>query len=623
MIVDIKGVGQAQFPDDMAIADIRSFLRNKYYDRAAQGQSDILSPQPQTASPYEPTLTERLGGGIAEGLKGAGLISDNYGAQQIGKNVTALGEFLPGIGDASAGDEFGRAVAEGDNLGMGLAALGAIPVVGDATKNLYKTHNITEEGLLKAKEFGGIPVPSLAVAGKDEGFEGFGDISLIGDKGSFIKDPTFASDVYSPRFPQSKDKIDAKAAMTEAERLSGIVPSEIDSGFSSQFDPDRLSDDISRLESSYGNKAGFLRGLGEDIDPAKYTSQPEKPELKMDGYGFALRGKRLTPREALTNDKHIKATENWLKQFDEQGIDISFWRNEDGTPNEDALKTTYKSMRQDRQALEEFDSGPKFNRFKAREDIDKKVKQNQKKFDSYISDQKNRISKGKVFTKWNPNNGTTKEFDFNLDNAVKLMKGNIRGGEGFSYGVGNIRAQVAPKLTSIKQIQGRRGQIVGEDQMTMVKEGFNSRLDNLYDSLKGKWAWDSEPSYSDFADGITNAAKGDIGDFKNLSQTDKKELQGFFDELANAPTNYFEIKPQRAVNINEFYGAAVPEGTSKNVIDDLKSQGLKVETYKPEKRKEAINKLNIKSGGNIFFSGAGAALLYGGASQQSNKEESY
>lgn len=138
MIVDIKGVGQAQFPDDMAIADIRSFLRNKYYDRAAQGQSDILSPQPQTISPYEPTLTERLGGGIAEGLKGTGLISDNYGAQQIGKNVTALGEFLPGIGDAAAGDEFGRAVAEGDNLGMGLAALGAIPVVGDAAKQASK-----------------------------------------------------------------------------------------------------------------------------------------------------------------------------------------------------------------------------------------------------------------------------------------------------------------------------------------------------------------------------------------------------------------------------------------------------------------------------------------------------
>lgn len=135
-IVDIKGVGKAQFPDDMPIADIRSFLRNKYSQRAMQGKSDLLAPAPVTASPYEPTLTERIGGGIAEGLKSTGLISDNYGAQQIGKNVTALGEFLPGIGDAAAGDEFGRAVAEGDKLGMGLSALGAIPVVGDAIKNL-------------------------------------------------------------------------------------------------------------------------------------------------------------------------------------------------------------------------------------------------------------------------------------------------------------------------------------------------------------------------------------------------------------------------------------------------------------------------------------------------------
>lgn len=134
MIVDIKGVGQAQFPDNMPIEDIRTFLRNKYSQRAMQGQSDILAPAPQTASPYEPTLTEKIGGGIAKSLKSTGLISDNYGAQQIGKNISTLGEFLPGIGDATAGDEFGRALSEGDKFGMAMAGLGAVPVVGDAAK---------------------------------------------------------------------------------------------------------------------------------------------------------------------------------------------------------------------------------------------------------------------------------------------------------------------------------------------------------------------------------------------------------------------------------------------------------------------------------------------------------
>ena len=102
-IVDVKGVGKAKFPDDMDINDIRNFLRNKYSQQAVRGQSDILAPVENIAAPYEPTLVEKIGGGIADTLKSTGLISDNYGAQQIGKNIASIGEFLPGIGDATAG----------------------------------------------------------------------------------------------------------------------------------------------------------------------------------------------------------------------------------------------------------------------------------------------------------------------------------------------------------------------------------------------------------------------------------------------------------------------------------------------------------------------------------------
>ena len=595
----------------------------KYTDRSTGGYIDVLVDDTAARSGNVTGLyvpDEFRGQGVANSLLRAAMDDNPDMMGQVSSKKAAVNAYRAGRRpidnpNATIGDVL-RAIDENSSVNMATSERRGVSV-----ENLYKTHNITIGGLEKAKEFGGIPVPSLAVAGKDAGFDAFGEISLIGDKGSFTKDPTFASDVYSPRFPQSIDKIDRVAANTEIDRLSGIVPKEIDSSFSSQFSPERLGDDLTRVESSIGNQAAFLRGLGENIDPTKYTSAPKAPDLKMDGYGFALRGERLSPRDALTNKGHIDATSNWLRQFDENGVDVDDWRNPDGTPNEEVLKLTYRSMRQERQALDEFDKGPKFDKAKAKQDIEAKVLKNKEKFDSYIRAQKNRLSSGKVFTKWNPKTATTKEFDFNLNNAVKLMKGNIRGGEGFSYGVGNIRAQVAPKLTSIKQIQDRRGQIVGEDQMTMVKEGFDSRLDNLYDSLSTKWNWDGEPSHSDFAEGIANAAKGDMSDFKGLNLTDKKELQGFFDELANAPTNYFEIKPQRAVNIKEFYGAAVPEGTSQSVIDDLKSQGLEVELYKPEQRKEAIKRLNAKSGGNIFFSGAGAAMLYGELSGEDEQNQ--
>jgi hypothetical protein len=136
-VVDIKGVGKAQFPDDMMTNDIRSFLRQKYSPELSR--QDALTPRPATMQASNPSLATRAGTAIGEGLNSSGIISDRFGAQQIGKNVTSIGEFLPGIGDAAAGDEFGRALKQGDNFGMAMGALGAIPLVGDAAKKGVKT----------------------------------------------------------------------------------------------------------------------------------------------------------------------------------------------------------------------------------------------------------------------------------------------------------------------------------------------------------------------------------------------------------------------------------------------------------------------------------------------------
>ena len=140
-IVDIKGIGQAKFPDGMDTNQIRDFLRQKYSQRAINGQSDALAPQTNTVAPYSPSLVDKIGGGIASTLTSTGLISDNYRAQQIGKNLSSIGEFLPGVGDATAGDEFGRAVAKGDGIGMAMAGLGVIPVAGDLAKKTFKGAN--------------------------------------------------------------------------------------------------------------------------------------------------------------------------------------------------------------------------------------------------------------------------------------------------------------------------------------------------------------------------------------------------------------------------------------------------------------------------------------------------
>jgi len=139
-VVRVKGVANPmQFPDDMDIEDIKAFLQRKFAQQAVTGDKPAdLAPLQGQARKTEQSLAEKAGQGISNALYDSGVISDRYGAQRIGENVTSIGEFLPVIGDATAGDEFGRALKGGDGVGMALGALGAVPLVGDAAKKVFK-----------------------------------------------------------------------------------------------------------------------------------------------------------------------------------------------------------------------------------------------------------------------------------------------------------------------------------------------------------------------------------------------------------------------------------------------------------------------------------------------------
>ena len=162
MIVEIKGVGEAEFPDNMDIKDIRSFLRNKFAKEAIENRPISLDPVQNFASPIKPTIGENIGNNIAQFLIDKGVISNRYSAQQVGKALSGISEFLPGVGDATAGEDFGRAIAEGDKLGIGAAAIGAIPLAGDVIKkakpilgdaNKIEWHLSSEPNLQPGKAF--------------------------------------------------------------------------------------------------------------------------------------------------------------------------------------------------------------------------------------------------------------------------------------------------------------------------------------------------------------------------------------------------------------------------------------------------------------------------------------
>lgn len=88
------------------------------------------------AEPVQEPLSQRMGRSIGEFLLDQGVISDPRRAYRTGQTMSGILGFLPGIGDAQAGDEFATAAQDGDALGMGLGLMSAVPVAGKITKSV-------------------------------------------------------------------------------------------------------------------------------------------------------------------------------------------------------------------------------------------------------------------------------------------------------------------------------------------------------------------------------------------------------------------------------------------------------------------------------------------------------
>ena len=143
MIVEIKGTGQkVEFPDFMSQEEMLSVLRRQW---PSTSYTNALNMTTQgSVEPVEQTLEDKIKQGVADFLFNNGIISDRYGAQRIGENIAMGAGALPVIGDLLGGDELGRALRDGDAAGIGLGALAAVPVVGDAARAPLKSLNASK-----------------------------------------------------------------------------------------------------------------------------------------------------------------------------------------------------------------------------------------------------------------------------------------------------------------------------------------------------------------------------------------------------------------------------------------------------------------------------------------------
>lgn len=210
------------------------------------------------------------------------------------------------------------------------------------------------------------------------------------------------------------------------------------------------------------------------------------------------------------------------------------------------------------------------------------------KFDETLPDNgvkiKERIFKGYTYA------GNRMYREVNLSNLVKEMKGGA-GSEGFNYGTGSIRAAATPKFKTFSQIKINRDKIIDSESMKKIKE----EADKDYVSLITRLG-EVNPKY-DASDALLEVAESKNinaldANYKDIPKELKADIGLFIKTLSTMPTEYFEIKPQRAVSINEFKGAIIPKDTPQKAREVLQKNGI-TEIYEyqtPEERKSLFQK---------------------------------
>lgn len=191
-----------------------------------------------------------------------------------------------------------------------------------------------------------------------------------------------------------------------------------------------------------------------------------------------------------------------------------------------------------------------------------------------------------------------------LENVVRIMKKKFRNGEGFNYGVGNIRARVAKGFRSLSGIKAERDKIIHDKQMEALKKEVDDEFDKLAQEVMPVRRVEGDSAYTTFADDLTAMAEGDYRHIREQYGDHSEAIQAmadFLEKLRELPTEYFEAKVQRAVQFNEFLGAVVPKNTEPDLIRELERRGLAIHPYDPDVKGDRQQKILDAAGDVAVF----------------------
>ena len=510
----------------------------------------------------------------------------------------------------------------------------------EETKDLVAVHNMRVSELERTLDLGGLPMPSIAIIKAKSGHSEYGDVSLVFPKSTI--DPkadknnkVYGGDAWTPTYPTIEYKPNEKVS----DRISKKYY-ELSRKFG--YDESRpLYKYVYELEdvlNRHKGEAGLLEELYEDekvmqvylLDIGKGKVETIKKEVRTE----------LTDAEVEMNEFFIKELGADVVNaivWDGNGTPMSY-RKEYLSKYEDSIREAYKKLLSeeyhftDEQVQNVMDSTKNSDLIKFMRDAHKYSENGRvttRTEDDYESTKTAIKSEaGEGYREWIDslfkgieeksgirnntdlftNSGNRRSWEAlhwenNLENVVKVMKSQDNGQTFFGgQAIWSVSAKDYSSVSDIKADSDRL-KTMDKEQYEAIKEAFGERfneiavsmmdnsMDNYFIALDNAMECIIDAlRHSKTKSGILNYLK----QFKHLTvtETNVNDIVSLVTDISNMPTEYFEAKPKRAVELNEIATAIIPDSTSEATKTRLKDMGIKYLEYESGNENSRLNALN-------------------------------
>jgi len=410
----------------------------------------------------------------------------------------------------------------GKGIGLlGDAAKTGAGLLGDV-KDLMFLHNTNPAKLARQESMGGLPMPSIAVTQKDIPFEGFGDITLVGKPSNF--DPKASK--LNEAFSADAYTVRAPSPVRMAKKGAGKA-----------------------FDAKYEDKLKEL-GVYSRETSSNLWDLEAKGDVRVEDYNNVVRWFEDRAQPLFLDENGIK--------YSGGGSDLDKRRWDQLQIDEAKSNGTHQAWVSDK--LDEFLNPDQW----------------------FVAGTKDSPS-GRRNSVLKP---------YSADEVTKFMKKSAgRGGEGgMSTGsTGSLRASTTEQFKNLQGMRDMKGNLVSADKMAEFKQTNEMMLDDLSEAFKSNYKYEADSygyrdEFNEFVKlsetkGVKAAAE-EIG--FNPSKELTQELNEYKDMLRSGPTEYFESKPKRVVDFNEFSGAIIPKSTDAETRGLLKRYGIRTEEYTDE-----------------------------------------